>query len=938
MGEPRRRHKTSGERVPGRKHEESSLFFDLTPDLFCVTDREGRFLKLNKAWENTLGHTREELISKPLLDFVHPGDMERTREAMNAVVSGRTLTNFVNRFLGKDGAYRWFEWSASPAGSLVHAAARDITERKGAEGALRERLQFETLLADLSGRFINVPPERVDQEIDEALRRVSEGLGFDVGVLWQWSMAAPGCLTITHLFRPLGGPPVPERIDAEDLFPWCLGELTAGRVVAVSVDDAPMEAARDREVWRHYGVKSCLAFPLSSGGGPLAGVLSLNTMREKRSWPEKFLKELQLVAEMFANALARKLSDQALRESEERLSLASDSAGAGIWSLDLATGRFWTTPKALELFGLPHDHILDLDEMLKLVHPEDRGRLLDAVRRASQSGGEVRVEYRAVLKDGSIRWMVSRGRRRLNSSDGAARLMGVSADITERMQAEAAAAEVQSMINAILESTEDMIWSVDPVRFGLLTFNSALREYFLRGTGLVIGRGMSPDDMVGGAFTPAFAAKWRAFYRRALGEGPFTEEYRVSAGSKVLLLSFSLLKRDGKVFGISVFGKDVTERKRMEEKIRTAALEWQTTFDSIPDLVMILDREQRVVEANAATSAFLNLPFEDVLGRRCHTLMHRENHPFAACPVPAMNRTKTHEETIIYDDGRQKWLQVSVDPILDEKGEIMRIVHTVKDITDRKNHEAEAFAARREMMRMERLSRMGELTASLAHELNQPLTAILGNARAALRFIESGNLDMEELKEMLHDIAQDDKRAGDIIRSLRAMVRAEEGEAEAAEPGDLIREAVALFNSEAVMRNIRVELDIGRSLPPVKVNRVQIGQVLINLMMNGAEAMDEEPLESRRLTIGVRESANTVRVTVRDFGKGIDGVEADKLFEPFFTTKRSGLGLGLSLSRSIVEAHGGHIWVEDSPGKGAVFHFDLPAGARPVERPGGKED
>ena len=922
-----------------QKGEESSLFFDLAPDLFCVTDREGRFLKLNKAWEDTLGHAREALISRPLLDFVHPDDIEKTRETVNAVTSGRTQTNFVNRFIGKDGAYRWFEWSVSPVGNVIHAAARDITERTRAEEALKERLEFETLLADLSGRFINMPPERVDQEIDEALRRVSEKFGFDVGALWQWSMAAPGLLTITHLYRPLGGPPVPERIDAEDLFPWCLKELTAGRIVAVSADDATAEAARDQEVWRYYGVKSCLAFPLSSGGGPLTGVLSLNTMREKRSWPEELVKELQLVAEIFANALGRKLSDRALRESEERLSLASDSAGAGVWALDLATGRFWTTPKALELFGLPHDCNLNLDEFLKLVHPEDRGRVLDAVHQPSRSDGEVRIEYRAVLEDGRVRWIASRGRRQLSSSDGALRLMGVSADITERMQAEAAAGEVQSMINAVLESTEDMIWSVDPVRFGLLTFNSALREYFLRGPGLVIERGMNPDDMVGGPFTPAFAAKWCAFYRRALDEGPFTEEYQVSAGSNVLLLSFSLLRRDGKVFGISVFGKDVTERKRMEEKIRTAALEWQTTFDSIPDLVMILDREQRVVQANAATRSYLDLPLEGIAGSRCHALMHGESHPAADCPVAIMNETKAHEEKIIYDDRKQKWLQVSVDPILDEECEVIRVVHTVKDITDRKNHEAEAFAARREMMRMERLSRMGELTASLAHELNQPLAAILGNARAALRFIESGELDMEELKEILRDIAHDDKRAGDIIRSLRAMVKAEEGEVEPAAPEDLVREAVALFNSEAVMRNIRVEVNIPSPLPVVNVSRVQIEQVLINLMMNGAEAMDQEPPETRRLALGVEGCAGTVRVSVSDFGTGISTGESGKLFEPFFTTKRSGLGLGLglSLSRSIVEAHGGHIWVENNPDKGATFYFDLPAAAKPAESPRGKE-
>ena len=919
-----RRGKSARRTLPQGRGE-LDLFFDLSPDLCCIATAEGYFLKVNKAWENALGYTSKELISRPYLDFVHPDDFEKTREAMDKLTSGEDLTNFVNRYVCKDGTYRWLEWSASPTGDRFYAAARDITDRKEAEKALEERLEFEMLLAHLSGRFVHIPPERMDLEVDEALRRVCESFGFDIGVLWQWSGTEPRFLTITHLYRPLGGPPTPEKIDAEDLFPWSLKELAAGRIVAVSTDDAPAEAARDQELWRHYEVKSCLAFPLSSGGGPLSGVLSLNMMREKRTWSGELVKGLQLVAEMFANALARKLSDAALRESEERLSLASDSAGAGLWSLDLGTNQFWVTPKALELFGLPPEFALDFSGLLELIHHEDRGLILDAWQQALQVDTEVRIEYRINLGDGTLRWITSRGRRQLGPSGEAVRLMGVSVDITEQKQAEAAAAEIQSMITAVLESTEDMIWSVDPVRFGLLTFNSALREYFRRGLGLTLEHGMSPDDMVRGPFTSEVAAKWRAFYRRALSEGPFTEEYPVSAGSNVLLLSFSLLKRNGEVFGISVFGKDVTERKGMEERIRTGAREWQATFDSIPDMVMILDRDQNVVQANAATKSFLNLPLEGIVGSRCHQLMHGTDQFPEDCPAAALAETKRHEERDIYDGGRQRWLHVSVDPILDEQGEVVRIVHTVKDITEQKGTEAEAFAARREMMRMERLSRMGELTASLAHELNQPLAAILGNARAALRFIESGKIDMEELTEILEDIVHDDRRAGDIIRGLRAMVKAEGGEADITAPEDLIREAVTLFNSEAIIRNIRVDLDIAGPLPLVNVNRVQIEQVMINLMMNGAEAMDAEPMESRTLVIGVRESENAVVVAVRDFGKGIDASDPDKLFEPFFTTKRSGLGLGLSLSRSIIEAHGGHIGVENNRDGGATFYFDLPA-------------
>jgi len=371
--------------------------------------------------------------------------------------------------------------------------------------------------------------------------------------------------------------------------------------------------------------------------------------------------------------------------------------------------------------------------------------------------------------------------------------------------------------------------------------------------------------------------------------------------------------------------RDVTERKQMEEKLQEAAEEWQANFDSIQDLVMILDQEFKIVRVNASTLSFFQLPLERIVGNHCYTLMHGTNEPLEICPLTKMMKTKRHEETELYDEKRDAWFQVSVDPIFNDKGETINIVHVVKDITGRKRMEAEAFHTRRELLRLERLSRMGELTASLSHELNQPLTAILSNARAALRFIQSDRLDVEELKEILQDIANDDKRAGDIIRSLRSMVKPEEAEREPVSINDVLRETVSLFNSEAIIRSIRVEMDFTDPLPLVHVNEVQIRQVIINLMMNAAESVTSEASENRKIVLQSRAADHdAVQVAVRDFGPGIEEKELNKIFEPFFTTKRSGLGMGLSLSRSIIEAHGGHIWVENNPDQGVTFYFDLP--------------
>ena len=302
---------------------------------------------------------------------------------------------------------------------------------------LEERLRFETLLTDISARFVNLPADQIDGEIGEAQRNVCECLGLDLSALWQWSVETPDFLTLTHLYRLLGGPPLPEPMDAQEYFPWCLKQLMAGKVIALSsTEDAPPEAARDQEVWRHFGVKASLAFALSVGGGPLIGALSFNTMRKERTWPEPLVKRLQLVAQIFTNALVRKDADRDLRESEARLSLATSAAGAGLWSMEIDTRKVWVSAKTQELFHFALDEDLNYESFVKIIHPEDREMVDQDVQQALQSGEKLLIEYRIVLNDGSIRWIAARGQRHLNSTGEPDRFMGVSFDISDRKRLE----------------------------------------------------------------------------------------------------------------------------------------------------------------------------------------------------------------------------------------------------------------------------------------------------------------------------------------------------------------------------------------------------------------------------------------------------------------------------------------------------------------------
>jgi formate hydrogenlyase transcriptional activator len=300
-----------------------------------------------------------------------------------------------------------------------------------------ERLRFESMLASLSARFVSVSAEALDAEIENAQKLVCEGLGLDLSALWQEDADHPGTFILTHIYRPLGGPPIPERMEGAEHWPWALEMALAGKIVTLcSTEDAPPEAAVDLAGWRHYGIKAVLTTPLATADNPVFGILSFADMRAEREWSEPLVNRLELVAQIFANAINRMLFERALRDSEARLSLATEAAGAGPWVLDAQAGRFWAGPKIFELLGLPPGDSLEMERFIGLVHPEDRESVRDITEQALQSRELTIVEYRIVRPDGQVRWMQSRGRVTAGDTSDTARLTGMTADITERRRTE----------------------------------------------------------------------------------------------------------------------------------------------------------------------------------------------------------------------------------------------------------------------------------------------------------------------------------------------------------------------------------------------------------------------------------------------------------------------------------------------------------------------
>lgn len=264
----------------------------------------------------------------------------------------------------------------------------------------------------------------------------------------------------------------------------------------------------------------------------------------------------------------------------------------------------------------------------------------------------------------------------------------------------------------------------------------------------------------------------------------------------------------------------------------------------------------------------------------------------------------------------------------DEVAELKLVAQIISNVVGRQRAELREEQMRSELAHAMRVASLGELAAAIAHELNQPLTAILSNAQAARRFIAGGELLISEFNAILEDIVRDSKRAGAVIHNLRAMVSKRSEGPELCQLGDLVHEAVELLHSELISEKIDVRLALAPNLPPVEAVCVELQQVLVNLLLNAVQAMQERPRPERFIFVEVEREAGMAAVTIRDNGHGIPPDRLESVFLPFVSTKRGGLGMGLSICRRIIENHGGRIVAANHSG-GATFHFTLPFAGGP---------
>lgn len=406
--------------------------------------------------------------------------------------------------------------------------------------------------------------------------------------------------------------------------------------------------------------------------------------------------------------------------------------------------------------------------------------------------------------------------------------------------------------------------------------------------------------------------------RGARAGHPFADRLRATASARVVHRGPS--ESDGRSVGLAGSHAGVIERESGERYFREA-------LAILPFAILMLGEHGLMVMVNPQTAKLFGYECDEIIGKPVELLvpdLHFDSNARFWADPSALQQSRgivpSHELSARRKDGTEFPVEIGLGAFRFDDGNV-----TLAFIIDRTDR-YELHRNRQELAHLTRVSTMGQLASSLAHELNQPLTAILSNVQAAQRFMVTDPIDLSEVREILNDIVQDDYRASEVIRRIRAVVKKGDLEVAPLHLAGVIRDVVLLVHSDAIVRGMRVTLDIDGDLPPVRGDRVQLQQVILNLLLNAFDAMNNVPPLDRVVSVTLRpEDNNMVCIAVRDRGHGLTSDKLDKIFKPFFTSKPQGLGLGLSISRSIIDMHRGRLWAENNIDRGATFYVALPA-------------
>ena len=857
------------------------------------TSVKGEWLLLNDRYCEILGYTQAELRGKSFWDIVHPDDREVSLAARRQLLAGEIPSwSREKRYIRKDGATIWarvFVSLVRQQNNLPQCfifVVEDVTEKIKAEHALR------------------------DSQRRLALAQSASRLG-----LWDYDVSA-NTTEISGEYAQLHGlPPDHPPLTHEE---W-LG--------LVHPDDRERVRALLRESFERthiWDAEFRVVWPDGSvhwlGG---KGKVFLN----------ESCRPIRMAGISF-DVTERKHNEAALRESEERFRNMADTAPVMIWmsgedKLCTFFNKGW-----LDFTGRSMAQELG-NGWAAGVHPDDLDRCLATYSSSFDARRSFRMEYRLRRADGEDRWVLDNGIPLYKGSEFAG-YIGSCIDVTE-----------QKLTQDRLRISERRL--IDAQH--LAQIGSWERHF--KGDAIywsdemfrIFGRPIGPPpsfpvflDYIHPDDREIVAA---ATHAASSSNTPVIKEFRIvrEDGQVRWVRSICEAIRDDQCALVSIAGstQDITEQVKAGELLR----ESEQRLKSAQRLAHVGNWHWDI-EVNRI---FWSEEVCRIFGRpEGYTLTYQEFLQAVQPPdrerveqslrdIRAGKQPHLLEFQICRPDGDVRWIACITEALRDDAGSLVGLSGACQDVTDQRRAETALRQSLHEVAHLNRVAAMGELAASLAHELNQPLAAILSNAQAANRFLSRESPDVARVRDCLTDIAADDKRAGEVIQRLRGLLRKGESLSSLVDLNEVVSDAIRLVSNDAMLRQTSVKFEPLAGLPPVRGDRIQLYQVALNLLMNGLDAVAEKPPGERWVLVRTAVAdRGGVELTLEDSGKGIDESDLIRVFEPFFSTKPKGLGMGLSISQSIVQAHGGHIAAENKARGGAIFRCVLPAAQQAAAR------
>ena len=634
-----------------------------------------------------------------------------------------------------------------------------------------------------------------------------------------------------------------------------------------------------------------------------------------------------LITSIIRDITERKQAEEKIRQSEAELRQLVDAIPQHVVVLEPNGSFLYVNQVALEYSGLTLEESLAKDALAKIFHPDGLERVLGERQQAISRGVPWHAEVRIRGKDGGYRWFMIRLNPLRDEQGRIFRWYGTRTDIEDRRRAEDALRRSQAYLTEAqsLSRTGSFGWkpSTGEIQWSEETYRIFEYDPTTEPTVELVLERVHPEDR----------ALTQQTIERASQEGKdFEHEYRllVPDGSVKYLhiVAHALRDESGNIEFVGAV-MDVTTARQAEERVRQSEAELRQLIDAIPQQVFVFDANWNPLFANQREREYTGLTLEEVQSKDAIAKIF---HPDDLKNLEALRQRMLRENVpsesearLRGKDGQYRWFLIRDNPLRDEQGRVLRWYGTRTDIEERKQAEEALRRAQTELAHVTRIMTMGELTASIAHEVNQPLSGVVVNANACLRWLAGDSPNLEEARETVRRIVRDGKRAGDVIARIRALATKSATAKERLDMNEAIREVMALAGDELRKNRVAVRTEFAPDLSPVLGDRVQLQQVVLNLVMNGIEAMSSVEERLRELIVRTQnDDAGQVRVTVQDSGKGLDPQSMERIFDAFYTTKHGGMGIGLSISRSIIQNHGGQLWAVANEGPGISVQFTIP--------------